>query len=204
VNATTQKQKKNQGFSLIELIIAVAVILTLTAIVMPRLLNTVSDVTLRYAATNLTGLLQSARIQAVRKNTFYTLQQTTLPSGNPGYYIDIPKSGSYTNGDPDLPLSGQTTVHPGIGSGAPQEGTFISSLNFTVNSGGNPPSFNARGLPCIASANACPQAAGQGFVMFLSKPAITGNVNWAAIVINPSGRVQIWTCDSLGNWIQRN
>jgi prepilin-type N-terminal cleavage/methylation domain-containing protein len=202
LNATTQK--KDQGFSLIELMIAVAVIMILAAIAVPRLLNTVSDVGLRYSATNFSGLLQSARIQAVRKNTFYTIQQATLPSGDPGYYIDIPKNGAYITGDPVLPLNAQLTIHPGIGSGAPNEGTFIAGLNFTVNPGGSPPSFNARGLPCVAAANSCPQTPGQGFVLFLSKPALTGNVNWASIVINPSGRVQIWTCDDLGNWIQRN
>lgn len=201
-NATTQK--KDQGFSLIELIIAVAVIMILAAIAVPHLLNTVSDVGLRYSATNFSGLLQSARIQAVRKNTFFTIDEATLPSGDPGYYIDIPKNGAYTSGDPVLPLNADVTVHPGVGSGAPNEGTFISGLNFTVNPGGNAPSFNARGLPCVASANSCPQTPGQGFVVFLSKPAVTGNVNWAATVINPSGRVQIWTCDNTGNWIQRN
>ena len=127
-----------------------------------------------------------------------------MPSGNPGYYIDIPKAGVYTLGDPVLPLNTQVTVHPGIGSGAPNEGTLVGSLNFTVNPGGANPSFNARGLPCVAAGNACPQTPGQGFVLFLSKPAFRGNVNWASIVINPSGRVQIWTCDSGGNWIQRN
>ncbi len=202
LNATTQK--KNQGFSLIELIIAAAVTIILAAIALPRVLNTVSDVKLRYSATNFSGLLQSARIQAVKKNTFFTIDQATLPSGDPGYFVDIPKSGVYTVGDPVLPLGTQVTVHPGIGSGAPNEGTFIAGLNFTVNPGGSPPSFNARGLPCVASTNSCPQTPGHGFVLFLSKPTLTGNVNWASIVINPSGRVQIWTCDDMGNWIQRN
>jgi len=201
LNATTQK--KNQGFSLIELIIAAAVTMILAAIALPRVLNTVSDITLRYSATNFSGLLQSARIQAVKKNTFFTIDQATLPSGDPGYFVDIPKSGVYTVGDPVLPLGTQVTVHPGIGSGAPNEGTFIAGLNFTVNPGGAPPSFNARGLPCIAVGNACPQTPGQGFVVFMSKPAAMGNVPWSAVVINPSGHIQLWTSDGTGNWIQR-
>lgn len=202
LNATTQKN--DQGFSLIEVLIALAVIIILTGIALPSVLKAVSDIGLRYSATNLSGLLQSARIQAVRRNTFFTVDEATLPSGDPGYYIDIPKAGVYTLGDPVLPLSTQVTVHAGIGSGAPNEGAFIASLNFAVNPGGSNPSFNARGLPCVAAGNVCPQNPGQGFVMFLSKPAFMGNVNWSSIVINPSGRVQIWTCDGAGNWIQRN
>ena len=195
---------KAQGFSLLELMIVVAVILILTAVTVPRLLNTVSDISLRYVASDFSGLLQSARIQAVRKNTPYTVQQGTLPSGTQAYYLDLPKSGVYTNGDPMLPLGPGLTVHPGIGSGAPNEGAFIAGLNFTVNPGGTPPSFNARGLPCIAVANLCPQTPGQGFVVFLSKAAITGGTPWAAVVINSSGRVQQWTSDGNGNWIQRD
>lgn len=202
LNTTTQK--KNQGFSLLEVLIALAVVIILTGIALPRVLNTVSDISLGYSATNLSGLLQSARIQAVRRNTFYTIDQAVLPSGDPGYYIDVPKAGLYAVGDPQLPFSTQVTVHPGIGSGAPNEAGFIGGLNFTVNPGADNPSFNARGLPCILAGNSCPQAPGQGFVLFLSKPAFMGNVSWTSIVINPSGRVQIWTCDNLGNWIQRN
>ena len=196
--------KKTQGFSLIEMMIVVAVVLILAAIAVPRLLSTVSDISLRYAASDFSGLVQSARIQAVRKNTSYSILQGNLPSGAPAYYLDLPKAGAYTNGDPMLPIGPSVTVWPGIGSGAPSEGAFIANLNFTVNPGGVPPSFNARGLPCIAAANSCPQTPGQGFVVFMSKATVLGGVPWAAVVINPSGHVQIWTSDINGNWVQRD
>jgi prepilin-type N-terminal cleavage/methylation domain-containing protein len=203
--AHNSKTERNlRGFSLLEMIIVVAIILILAAFAVPRLLHIVSDISLRYVAQDFGGLVQSARIQAVRKNAFYTIQQGTLPSGEAAYYIDLPKAGVYTNGDPMLPLSASVTIHPGIGSGAPNEGTFIASLNFTVNPGIDPPSFNARGLPCIATANACPQTPGQGFVVFMSKATLTGNVPWAAVVINASGHTQFWTDDVNGNWVQRN
>jgi Tfp pilus assembly protein FimT len=199
-----QKKKISWGFSLIELMLVVSVIITLAAILVPRMMNTISDITLRYTATDLSGLLQTARIQAVKKNTFYTVQQATLASGATAYYADLPQAGVYTNSDPMFPLDKSITAHQGIGSGAPNEGSFISGLNFTVNPGGDPPSFNARGLPCIAAAGACPQNAGQGFVIFLSKANLTGSLPWAAVVINPSGHIQLWTSDAGGSWTQRN
>jgi Tfp pilus assembly protein FimT len=176
----------------------------LGAITAPGLFNTISDISLRYSASNFAGLLQSARIQAVRKNTFYSVDQVTLPAGDDGYYVDIAKSGAYANGDPVVPLGTNLTVHPGIGSGAPNEAGLVAGLNFAVNPGGSAPNFNARGLPCVAAGNTCPQTPGQGFVVFLSRSTVTGNVRWGAVVVNPSGRVQIWTSDSNGNWIQRD
>lgn len=126
-----------------------------------------------------------------------------MATGGSGYYVHI-QAGAYAAGDPLLPLGSQITVHLGTGSGAPNEATLTSGLSFTLNPGTDNPSFNARGLPCIASAGSCPQTAGQGFILFLTNSSITGNVSWASVVITPSGRVQIWTCDSSGNWIQRN
>jgi len=202
--------KRGRGFSLIELIIVVAMIMILAAISVPRLLNTVSDINLRYAATNISGLLQAARMQGVRKNTFYTVQPTTLSTGGTGYYAHV-QGGSYAVGDPLLPLGSQITAYMGLGSGAPNESTFASGtsssgLSFAPNAGPDAPSFNARGLPCIGvpATGACPLVPGQGFVMFLSKSSAVGNVSWASIAITPSGHIQIWTSDSAGNWVQRD
>src|ERR1700675_3655549 len=166
--------KRGRGFSLIEFIIDVAMIMILAAISVPRLLNTVSDINLRYAATNISGLLQAARMQGVRKNTFYTVQPTTLSTGGTGYYAHI-QGGSYAVGDPLLPLGSQITAYTGLGSGAPNEASFTSGtssngLGFAPNAGTDNPSFNARGLPCIGvpATGACPFVPGLAFVMLLS------------------------------------
>lgn len=200
-------QRKGQGFSLIELVTVVAIIMILAGITVPRLLNVVSDIKLRYVATNLSGLLQSARIQAVRKNTPYSVSSTTLPTGDAAYYVDLPGA-AYTAGvDPVLPLGSQITAYIGTGSGAPNEGTLTGTsglMGFAVNPGSDYPTFNARGLPCIVAGNSCPQNPGQGFVVFLSNSTVTGNVSWASVAVNGSGRVQIWTCDGSGNWVLRN
>src|SRR5260370_11776527 len=92
-------EKRGRGFSLIELIIVVAMIMILAAITVPRFLNIIGDINLRYVATNYSGLLQSARIQAVRKNNFYRIQQTTLSTGDVSYYVHL-QNGSYSLGDP--------------------------------------------------------------------------------------------------------
>lgn len=197
-------QKNDRGFSLLELVLSVSIIMILAAITVPRALRTISDIKMRYVAQNLSGLLQSARMQAVRKNAFYSIKTTTLPSGDHAYYANIKGGSSYIDGDPVQPLGDEVTVHIGTGSGAPNEGTITCGTGCTFNAGSDYPSFNARGLPCIVNGNSCPQNPGEGYVLFVSKPSYTGDTNWASVVVTASGHIQVWTCDGEGNWIQRD
>jgi prepilin-type N-terminal cleavage/methylation domain-containing protein len=191
------------GFSMIEMIMVIAIMLVLAAITMPTMVNTLSDLHLRSSATNLSGLLQTARMQAVRKNASYGIQPVTLPGGQSAYFVNL-NGPTYSNGDPLVVLGDQVVASQGTGSGAPNEAAFIAGLGFTVALGGVVPSFNARGLPCSPTlANTCPQNPGQGFVLFLQQSTFLGDIRWAAVTVNGSGRVQVWTCDSNGNWIQR-
>jgi prepilin-type N-terminal cleavage/methylation domain-containing protein len=198
-------QHKDRGFSLLEMMIVLAIIMILAKITVPRLLNIVGDINLRYVATNYSGLLQSARIQSVRKNDFYGIQPTTLSTGGTGYYVHLHGgTGTYTVGDPLLPVGSQIAVHAGTGSGAPNESTLTCGGTCTFASSSSFPYFNARGLPCSLLGQVCTQNPGVGFVTFLSNTTLTGNVSWAAVVVTGGGRIQIWSSDSAGNWVQRN
>src|ERR1700692_433173 len=80
-------QKKRQGFTLLELLIVLAVIMVLGALAVPKMVSVVNDISLRYVATDLSGLLQSARIQAVRTNVPYSVMAGTLAGGPPVYTL---------------------------------------------------------------------------------------------------------------------
>jgi general secretion pathway protein G len=198
----SKTQKKTQGFTLLELMIVVSVVAILAALAVPRMIATYNDIKLRYVATDLSGLLQSARIRAVRQNSFFSVQAGVL-AGVPIYYIDKPGAG-YVAGDPYVPVDPAVTVTQGPVTAAPGSAGFLAGLNFVVDPAADPPSFSARGLPCIGAPNVCPQTPGQGFVMFMSRAAVTGNIPWIAVVVNPSAHIQIWSSDRNGNWTQRD
>src|SRR5712692_9391122 len=201
-----QTGKCKRGFSLIELMIVVAVGMILMAIGPPLMLNTISSMKLRYSVTDLSGLIQKARMQAVMKNTYYPIGTTTLSAGDVGYFVDLspkPSSGVYVAGDPMVEMGSQVNVFAGPGSGAPGETAFITgSLTFPVAAAGVLPTFNARGLTCqLVLGNTCPQTPGQGFVYFLRRTSTFGT-SWASVAVTPSGRVQVWTYDGT-NWVQQ-
>lgn len=206
---TNKFSPRDRGFSVVEMLIVVAIILVLGALVPPMIINTINAMKLEYAAIDMSGLIQKTRIEAVRKNSFYSIQQTSFSGGDFGYYADLNKTGTFIQNqsgsvdDPVVRFPGQVTIFQGAGSGAPGETAFIASLNFAVNASTALPSFTARGLPCVIAGGGttCTQTPGQGFVYFISRTSGFGT-NWAAVAITPSGHVQVYTCSGT-TWTRR-
>lgn len=194
------------GFTMMELLIAVSVMLVLSGIIAPLVTNTIDGVKTRYSAFDFSGVCQKTRIDAARKNTHYSIATDTLSSSNvTGYFADENGTGTYASGEPLIEMANQVNLHIGSGSGAPSESTFITSLGYS--SGGTTalPSFNARGLPCVVSGSGssatCPEVAGQGYVYFLSRSGLFGTT-WAAVAITPSGHVKVYSYDGT-SWLEQ-
>lgn len=180
--------------------ISVGVMMIVAGMAIPTTVNAVSGVKIRNEAVDFSGLVQAARMQAVRKNTFYSI----VPNGSGNdiaYFADLQKNNTWSAGDPVVQWR-SVTVTAGTGSGAPGETAFEASFNFTFNAGF--PTMDARGLPCVVSGAICPETPSSGFIIYFSDTTVFSTTNWAALVITPSGRAQVWTYSggSSGTWYQ--
>jgi prepilin-type N-terminal cleavage/methylation domain-containing protein len=198
------KRSGDGGFSLLEMIVVIAIILVLAAMTIPRVMTQVYSIRIQYSATDLSGLLQRARMEAVRKNSFYSVQYV---GGNPAMEQIVDKTLAVpVPAIPPAVLASSVTAVYGTGSGAPGEAAFVAALNFPTGvaaAATGLPSFNARGLPCVRiSATICQQFTGQGFVFFLSGTSAAGAVGWSAVAVTPSGRCEVFSYDGT-NWNQR-
>src|SRR5437762_14240464 len=162
----------NRGFSLIELLIVVAIGMIAAAMALPLVSNAVNQIHLSSSATDYANLLQRARMRADQDDTYYQIQTQTL-SGDPIAYVDINKNGSYDTGEPMMVFASGVTYK------AQSAGPALSNLKSLFLPSGpvaqgslQPtaiPIFGPRGLPCVVSGSACPylDAGGKPFSYLL-------------------------------------
>src|SRR5229473_1471779 len=111
------RRHRTNGFSLIELLIVVFVVMVVAALAVPNILLAVSNIRLRSSAGDLAGLMQQARILAAKNNTTYTVLYGTR-NGAQIAYIDLNGNGSFDNGEPLMQFSGTTVPASGAPSGS--------------------------------------------------------------------------------------
>jgi prepilin-type N-terminal cleavage/methylation domain-containing protein len=196
---TLRQAGAQQGFSLIELLIVVAISMIAAAMALPLVSNAVNQVHLSSSATDYANLLQRARMRAVQDDTYYQIQTTTL-SGDPIAYVDINKNGSYDNGEPMMVFaSGVTYKAQSAGPAlANLKSQFLPSTAQTTLQPTMIPIFGPRGLPCAVTGSACPYldpntGKPYSYLLFIQN---TQNNRWEAVTLNPSTRIREWAYDT--------
>src|SRR2546425_13025861 len=94
-----------RGFSMAEVVIVVTVVLILGAVAIPNIVTATANVRLRGAASDLSGLMQSARLVAGKKNTTYKVLFKT-PNTLPCADLDLKNKGAFCAGGPIVPVWG--------------------------------------------------------------------------------------------------
>ncbi|HJY85606.1 MAG TPA: prepilin-type N-terminal cleavage/methylation domain-containing protein [Candidatus Acidoferrales bacterium] len=183
---------RQSGFSAVELMMVSTVLLILVAFAIPSIATAVADVRLRGSASDLSGLLQNARLAAVRTNATYTVR-FGLPSGS-GAYVDLNNNGAFDTGEPMIQFGGtanQVAAPSGAGGAPKPLDAAGGSLNWTATHGNV--SFNPRGLPCDSTQNPC--GTNVGYIFYLRDTRAFNTNGWAAVSITAAGRCQVWMWD---------
>lgn len=201
-----------RGFSIVELIIVVAIILIVAAVAIPNGINAMRGIRLREATTNYAGMLQRARIKAVQNNSFYSVGTGVDPGSNlPIAFVDLntPNSaaGGYVAGAgyPLTVLASDVTVQPvGAAPGtAALQGLFLPAGSALVPQDLSVTPYvlamGNRGLPCTIVAGGYCSATLPGPVAMWAFLQSSSSGGWAAVTVTPAGRVQSWSY-STGAW----
>ncbi len=175
------RHRRASGFSLLELMIVVGILMVIAAMAMPKIMTSVADVRLRSAINSASGIIQQARMMAIKDNQLRKIKYTNVASG--GFvYVDVRDDGMDAM-DPQVQMG--STI---LGYNAP---TGLPALVQT-NLGYTPVTtsvlmFNPRGLPCSA-VNTC----GSGMVIYFTDSRRVGSPGWGAVSVSPAGRVKTW------------
>ena len=185
---TPNRSSNQRGFSLVELVIVVAIMLVLSAITVPSVVRSMSAYRLNVATTALQNIVESARFNAVRRNTFVSLRQTAV-GGQPAFYVDL-GGGAYVATDPVFILPNYIQVAP---AGAPAAST--TGLPNTAALGGGCITFNARGVVDYTTCGGGVQS-----VWFISLGSKTVSSGFRAVTVTPMGQAKTWMAPASGTW----
>jgi prepilin-type N-terminal cleavage/methylation domain-containing protein len=205
-NMPKNRSSKERGFSLIEIVVVLAVMLVVAAIAVPNFQAAIRSAHLKGTVSDFSGLLQSARIRAVDDDRYYSVY--VLGGASPEAFVDIyPQQASGVSGwgggqtDPRDPLIG---INPEVvqkASGAAPNTANLKAqflpANATVVIGdgsvaASAITFGPRGLPCSATALTCKTHLPAGDVAYWIFFQDTSSQNWGAVTVTPAGRVQRW------------
>lgn len=184
---------------MIELVIVVAIMITVVAIAAPSFLNAYYNIRLKSAASNLSGLMQQARIQAARQNKTFTIGYNTTANQQQAF-IDLNNNGTWDNGEPIITFNqaiAMNTTGAPSGAGAPPAYVLVGDTAGTTYSNTTTLGYSPRGLPCPYTAGACPTPA-PGYFVYYMRDQRPGSTGWAGVVVSRSGRTKSITWNGAG------
>lgn len=215
---------RKEGFSVLEMVVVIAVALILMAVIFPNLVNAIHNAKLRGGTSEFSGIVQLCRSRAVKDSRFYSVyihaSSTTEPQEA---YVDIyPQNVNRASGhggtqidpqDPVVEIVSEVTAQPQ--SAAPSTAALAALLlpnnpnNIPVTDAStttNPITFGPEGLPCIpyqipgiTGGTVCNTRGAQSAVAYWIFFQDSSTQGWEAVTVSPAGRIEKWAYTS-GSW----
>jgi type IV fimbrial biogenesis protein FimT len=170
------KTKSTSGFTLIEVMVVIAIIGIMSAIAVPSILDKLPDYRLRSVARDIVSCLQEAKMRAVKENATAAIM---FDVANNQYtaWVDNGSSGGAGNWWPDTNVGEivfkQITLPAGI--------RFYQDTTFSANTFG----FNSRGIPATT--------VGTVFVN-------NNQSNYRKIIVSSAGNIRVQKSSDGINW----
>jgi len=189
------------GFSMVELVMSICVMLILTALAIPSLMRSMRTYQLNNAAANVSDMLKFTRFEAVRSNK--QINFLMLNYGPAGWLVgtDSNINGVLDPTEKQQAITGYPTLLPsGI---APSDTSIRNALSVaaltTLSASGNTVTFDARGAIRLGIGGQVSNSVYVFYVGNLTDP----DSGYRAVVLLPSGSTQIWTWNLNGGLWRR-
>jgi len=195
-----QKNSKNSmsGFSLIELVAVLSVLFVMFAVAVPSFLQSYRTYQLDNTAAQVAGILKSTRTEAIRLNTQVNcLIQVQGAPAETHIWADSnnPADGIEQSTEPQTLLSGNVTLVQA--AGVPNTGGLAAAIGVPTLTATSP----VNGVDTFDDRGAANTAAPGVYVLYVGNVAIPA-AGYRAVVLMPSGSIQVWSADGAGNWHQ--
>jgi len=191
--STSKRRASERGAGVVELLVVMAIVVITTVIALPNFLKTLRNNQLSDGATRMADILKQTRFQAIRRNTSITcrMAQTVSPPQTQ-VYVDSDGNTNYTAGELATVYSGNVNLVaaggvPGTASLAAGIGANVVLTPVSPTAGTY--TFDARGA-------VNPGGVYVAYVAYANMPEL----GYRAVVLLPSGSIQIWSGDSTGSW----
>ncbi len=185
---------KANGFSVVELVIAVAIALVLSAIALPTMTSSIQAYRLSSATRQVANVIDIARFTAIRRNTLVSLQM--IQQGpNTVFYVDANGSGTLDLGETEVLLpsdmqrvNGQLLVPAAATTGLANTVDFVNQIT-----------FDSRGTVSVSCGAGCilPATTNAFLAIGYANQVQSG---FRGISVNPMGLTRVWTSQSRGGY----